>query len=54
MKFYLDEDYAYPRWKLKDIQYKWKGKSLKPEIKEENLEEEPLELKEEIEEPEEK
>ena len=35
MKFYLDEDYAYPRWKLKDIQYKWKGKSLIPETKEE-------------------
>ncbi|ANS05659.1 hypothetical protein [uncultured Mediterranean phage] len=34
MKFYLDEDYAYPKWKLKDIQYKWKDKSLIPEPKE--------------------
>jgi len=35
MKFYLDEDYAYPKWRLKDIQYEWKGKSLIPETKEE-------------------
>ena len=35
MKFYLDEDYAFPKSELKDIQYEWKGKSLKPEIKEE-------------------
>ena len=35
MKFYLDEDYAYPKYLLKDIQYKWKGKSLIPEPKEE-------------------
>ena len=35
LKFYLDEDYAYPKSKLKDIQYKWKGKSLKTEPVEE-------------------
>ena len=35
MKFYLDEDYAFPKSELKDIQYEWKNKSLKPEIKEE-------------------
>ena len=35
MKFYLDEDYAYPKSELKDIQYEWKGKSLVPERKEE-------------------
>ncbi len=35
MKFYLDEDYAYPKSELKDIQYEWKGKSLVPESKEE-------------------
>jgi len=34
MKFYLDEDYAYPKSKLKDIQYEWKNKSLIPEPKE--------------------
>ena len=34
MKFYLDEDYAYPKSELKDIQYEWKGKSLIPERKE--------------------
>jgi hypothetical protein len=34
MKFYLDEDYAYPKSELKDIQYEWKGKSLIPEPKE--------------------
>ena len=31
LKFYLDEEYAYPKYKLKYIQYKWKGKSLKTE-----------------------
>ena len=35
MKFYLDDDYAYPKSKLKDIQYEWKGKSLITEPKEE-------------------
>ena len=35
MKFYLDEDYAFPKSELKDIQYEWKGKSLIPESKEE-------------------
>ncbi len=35
LKFYLDQDYAYPKSKLKDIQYKWKGKSLKTEPVEE-------------------
>ena len=33
MKFYLDEDYAFPKSQLKDIQYEWKGKSLIPEPK---------------------
>ena len=35
LKFYLDEDYAYPKYLLKDIKYKWKGKSLKTKPKEE-------------------
>ena len=35
LKFYLDEDYAYPKYKLKDIQYDWKGRSLKTETVEE-------------------
>ena len=35
LKFYLDEDYAYPKSLLKDIQYEWKGKSLRTEPKEE-------------------
>jgi hypothetical protein len=35
MKFYLDEDYAYPKSELKDVQYEWKGKSLITEPKEE-------------------
>jgi len=35
LKYYLDQDYAYPKFKLKDIQYKWKGKSLKTEPVEE-------------------
>jgi hypothetical protein len=34
LKFYLDEDYAYPKSELKDIKYEWKGKSLKTEPKE--------------------
>ena len=35
LKFYLDEDYAYPKSLLKDIQYEWKGKSLETKPKEE-------------------
>jgi len=35
MKFFLDEDYAYPKSELKDVQYEWKGKSLITEPKEE-------------------
>ena len=35
MKFYLDEDYAFPKSELKDVQYEWKNKSLIPERKEE-------------------
>ena len=35
LKFYLDEDYAYPRDLLKDIKYEWKNKSLITKPKEE-------------------
>jgi len=35
LKFYLDEDYAYPRDLLKDIKYEWKNRSLITEPKEE-------------------
>ena len=35
MKFFLDEDYAFPKSELKDVQYEWKNKSLIPERKEE-------------------
>ena len=35
LKFYLDEDYAYPKDLLKDIKYEWKDRSLITEPKEE-------------------
>ena len=35
LKFYLDEEYAYPKYLLKDIQYEWKNRSLITEPKEE-------------------
>ena len=35
LKFYLDKDYAYPKFRLKDIKYEWKGRSLKTETVEE-------------------
>ena len=35
LKFYLDEDYAYPKDLLKDIKYEWKNRSLITEPKEE-------------------
>ena len=35
LKFYLDEDYAYPKDLLKDIKYEWKNRSLKTKPKEE-------------------
>ena len=34
LKFYLDEDYAYPKDLLKDIKYEWKNRSLITEPKE--------------------
>ena len=35
LKYYLDEDYAYPKDLLNDIKYDWKDKSLITETKEE-------------------
>ena len=35
LKFYLDEDYAYPKDLLKDIKYEWKDRSLITKPKEE-------------------